>query len=90
MEFTKQEISQIKPRIHEEAKIQGLRNALLWRFKMTQIWNRTTTSFLDFSRIEHAQATHEHTEQLTTQLGSVSFVDAIISDELLLNFSDNL
>ena len=30
-------------------------------FKMAQIWNRTTTSFLDFSRLEHAQAIHEHT-----------------------------
>ena len=44
---------------------------------MEQIWNRTTTSFLGFLRLEHAQATHEHTEQLTTRLGSVSFVDAI-------------
>ena len=37
-----------------------------------------TTSFLDFSRFEHAQATHEHIEQPTTQLESVSFVDANI------------
>ena len=35
---------------------------LLWSFKMAQIWNRHTTSFLDFSRLEHAQATREHTE----------------------------
>ena len=27
--------------------------------------------------LEHAQATHEHTEEPKTQLGSVSFVDAI-------------
>ena len=39
--------------------------------------HRSTTSFLDFSRLEHAQATHEHTEQPTTQLESVSFVDVI-------------
>ena len=37
-----------------------------------------TTSFLDFSGLEHAQATHEQTEQPTTQLKSVSFVDANI------------
>ena len=55
VKFTKkQERSQIKQRNHEEAKIQGLRN-------------QTTTSFLDFSRLEHAQATHEHREQPTTQ-----------------------
>ena len=30
-----------------------------------------------FSRLRHAQAAHEHTEQPTTQLGSVSLVDAI-------------
>ena len=54
-------------------------NILLWRFNMAQIWNRhTDSSFLDLSRLEHAQATHEHTEQPTIQLGSVSFVDAII------------
>ena len=33
-------------------------------------------SFLNFSRLEHAQTAHEHTEQPTTQLRSVSFVDA--------------
>ena len=44
---------------------------------MAQISNRTTTSFLDFSHLEQAQAIHEHTEQPTTQLGSISFVDAI-------------
>ena len=53
-------------------------NILLWYFKMAQIRNRTPTSFLDFSRLEHAQATHEHTEQPTTLLGSVSFIDAIM------------
>ena len=45
---------------------------------MAKIWSRTTTSFLDFSPLENTQATHEHTEQPTTQLGSVSFVDAIV------------
>ena len=49
---------------------------LVWRFKMAQIWNRTTTSFLDFSRLEQAQVTHEHTEQPTIQLGSAFLVDA--------------
>ena len=33
---------------------------------------------LDFWRLEHAQATQEHTEQPRTQLGSVFFVDANI------------
>ena len=59
---------------------------------MAQIWNRTTTSFLDFSRLEHAQATHEHTEQPTTQLGSASFVDAIgfrLQSALSGNLSDD-
>ena len=40
--------------------------------------NTPTTSFLDFWRLEHAQATQEHTEQPRTQLGSVFFVDANI------------
>ena len=43
-----------------------------------QIWNQLTASFLDFSRLARAQAAHEHTEHATTQLGRVSFVDAII------------
>ena len=38
--------------------------------------NKRLPSFLDFARLEHAQAIHEHTEQPTTQLGSVSFFDA--------------
>ena len=66
---------------------------LLWRFKIAQIWNNTpttpTTSFLDFSRLEHAQAAHEHTEQPTTQLESVSFVDAISTIEWLMQQSFN-
>ena len=33
---------------------------------------------IHFSRLEHAQAADEHTEQPTTQLERVSFVDAII------------
>ena len=37
-----------------------------------------TTSFLDFSCLEHAQAPHEHSRQSTIQLGSVSFIDANI------------
>ena len=37
----------------------------------------STTSFLDFLHLERAQAVHEHTEQPMTQLGSVSFIDAI-------------
>ena len=64
VEFTmKQERFQIKPRNHEEAKTQGLRNAgngnpcatgmidtnkLLWRFKMSQIWNRSTVPLKPF------------------------------------------
>ena len=77
--------SQIKPRNHEEANIQGFRNALgvdgnamgMMDTIMTQTYYYdvarrprfgTITSFLDFSRLEHAQATHEHTEQPTTQL----------------------
>ena len=40
--------------------------------------NTPTTSFLDFSRLENAQATHKHTEQPRTQLESVSFVDTNI------------
>ena len=63
---------------------------LLWRLKMAQIWNNTpTTSFLDFSRLEHAQATDEHTEQLMTQLESVSFVDAISTIKWLMQQSFN-
>ena len=46
-----------------------------WRIFGT---NTPATSFLDFSHLEHAQATHEHTEQPTTQLESISFVDANI------------
>ena len=49
--------------------------------------DRITTSFLDFSRLEHAQDTHEHREQPTTQLGSVSFVDAIIQKPIGNRFS---
>ena len=44
---------------------------------VTEIWNRPTTSFLDFTRMKNAQAAHEHTKHPSTQLGSVSFVDAI-------------
>ena len=43
-------------------------------------WRRfgtDTSSLLDFSRSEHAQATHGHTEHPSTQLGSVSLVNAI-------------
>ena len=40
--------------------------------------NTPTTSFLDFWRLEHAQAVQEHTEQPRTRLGSVFFVDANI------------
>ena len=43
-------------------------------------WRRfgtDTSCFLDFSRLEHAQAAHENTEHQRTQLGSVSLVDAI-------------
>ena len=42
----------------------------------------TLSPFLDFSRLEHAQVAHEHTENPTTQLGRVPFVDA----KRLLNF----
>ena len=47
---------------------------------MAQILEPThrQTSFLDFLRLEHAQAADEHTEQPTTQLESVSFIDTII------------
>ena len=38
-----------------------------------------TTSFLDFLRLERAQAAYEHTEKPTTQSGSVCFVDVMIS-----------
>ena len=89
----KQERSQIKPQGSKDprvAKHAGNGNVvgmmdtimtqtyyILWLLKMAQISNRTTTSFLDFSHLEQAQAIHEHTEQPTTQLGSISFVDAI-------------
>ena len=39
--------------------------------------------------LEHAQAAHEHTEQPTTQLESVSFVDAISAIEWLVQQSFN-
>ena len=39
--------------------------------------NTPMASFLDFLCLKHAQDTHKHTEQPTTQLGSVSFVDTI-------------
>ena len=51
---------------------------LLRRSKMAQIWNRDTDNlFSRFLRLERAQAAYEHTEQPATQLGSVSFVDAV-------------
>ena len=47
--------------------------------KMAQIWNWHRQPLLNyFSRLEQAQAIHKHTEQLTTPLGSISFVDATI------------
>ena len=46
--------------------------------KMAQIWNWHRQSLPNFSRLEHAQAIHKHTEQLTTPLGSISFVNATI------------
>ena len=42
--------------------------------------NTLTASFLDFLCLKHAQDTHKHTEQSTTQLGSVSFVDAVTGE----------
>ena len=56
-----------------------LLNEILWFFHSNEIWFGTdtpTTSFLDFSRLEHAQAAYEHTEQPTIQLGNLSFMDA--------------
>ena len=48
---------------------------------MAQIWNRHTDNlFSRFLCLEHAQDAHEHTEQPTTQLGSVSFVDAVTGE----------
>ena len=41
----------------------------------------TDNLFSRFFALENAQAAHEHTEQPTTQLGSVSFVDAISTIE---------
>ena len=80
VEFTKkQERSQIDAKRWERERdgIDGLiwrqhtdyydANILLWRFKMAQIWNRhTDNSFLDLLRLEHAQATHEHTDTALT------------------------
>ena len=55
-----------------------LDDMLFWRFKMAQIWNlHSDNLFSRFLLMEHAQAAYEHTEQPTTQLGSVSFVDAV-------------
>ena len=47
--------------------------------------NTPTASFLDFLCLKHAHDTYKHTEQPTTQLGSVSFVDAINCNWKLLN-----
>ena len=48
---------------------------------MAQIWNRHTDNlFSRFLHLEHAQDAQEHTEQPTTQLGSVSFVDAVTGE----------
>ena len=73
VEFTKkQERSQIDAKRWERERdgIDGYyydANILLWRFKMAQIWNRhTDNSFLDLLRLEHAQATHEHTDTALT------------------------
>ena len=52
------------------------------------IWNRETTCFLVFTRLEHAQATCKHTEPPTTQFGSVPFVDTIITGHYVRKFSD--
>ena len=38
----------------------------------------TPTTSSQFLCLEHAQATHKHTEQLPNQIGSISFVDATI------------
>ena len=51
---------------------------LLWRFDVEPL-NRPTASFIGFSRLEHAQVAHEHTQYPTFHIGSAgaSFVDAI-------------
>ena len=65
--------SQIKTRNHEKAKIQRLRNAtqkyycdVLRRPRFGTDRQPLLISFLDFSCLEHAQGTQEHTEQPTT------------------------
>ena len=60
----------------------GMLEAILkFQIKMAQIWNRHTDNlFSRFLCLEHAQDAHEHTEQPTTQLGSVSFVDAVTGE----------
>ena len=60
----------------------GMLEAILKsQIKMAQIWNRHTDNlFSRFLCLEHAQDAHELTEQPTTQLGSVSFVDAVTGE----------
>ena len=79
----KQEKSLIKPRNHEEAEIQRLRNALGTTFVTFQdgadLEPTHRQPLFSISRaLEHAQAADEHTEWPTTQLESLSFVNAII------------
>ena len=80
VKFTKsQKRSQIKPRNHEEAKIQRLRNTTQTYYCDVSWWRRFGTepqtsfptsfevaSLLDFSRLKRAQANQERTEQPTT------------------------
>ena len=50
----------------------------------TNILTTPTIYFVVSSRPEYAQAAHKHTEQPTTQLESVSFVDTVIKTRITL------
>ena len=60
----------------------GVMDAIVTFQEGTDLERTYRQPLLDFSRLEHAQTAHEHAEQPTTQLGSVSFVDAIMSKRI--------
>ena len=59
----------------EQNKTQGMLNAQVMFQDGADL--EPTQNLRDFSRSEHAQASHEPTEHSKTQLGSVPFVDAM-------------
>ena len=54
----------------------GILDAIVTFQDATNLERTHDNLFLDFLHLEHAQVTHEHTEQPATQLGSISFIDA--------------